>query len=393
MTGTPACDNMAPVQRTRPYANDFGPFDGRIWLNTAHQGPLPRIASEAAMVALEEKTRPHLLRDESFFAVPKRLRAALGKLIGVHPDDIILANSTTYGLDLLANAIPWQSGDEVLLVDGDFPADVFPWLLLGTKGVSVRFIKPQEMWLKPQDVAQAISSRTRLLCATWVNSFNGFAIDMAAIGRVCRDNNVIFVLNASQALGARVLDLRNEPVDAITCCGYKWLCGPYATGFCWLSSTLRESLIPLHAYWLAMQAGKPLNQMRDYSLRGDLGARTWDVFCPANFLNFVPWTAAVEYLLQAGPERVAAYDQALVTQLLATLHEDHFELVSPRTEPHRSTLIVLRPRRHQDVEAWQRRLLQSGLDVAVREGNLRISPHLHNTSEDIAKLSEALSMN
>jgi hypothetical protein len=51
-----------------------------------------------------------------------------------------------------------------------------------------------------------------------------------------------------------------------------------------------------HAYWLAMQAAKPVDQMRDYSLRNDLGARAWDVFCTANFFNFVPWVAAIEYL-------------------------------------------------------------------------------------------------
>jgi len=77
------------------YAKDFGPFDGHHWMNTAHQGALPRAAVDAARSALEEKVRPHLLRDEDFFEVPRRLRGALGKLIGAAPDDIILGNSTT----------------------------------------------------------------------------------------------------------------------------------------------------------------------------------------------------------------------------------------------------------------------------------------------------------
>ena len=61
------------------YAEDFGPFDGRVWMNTAHQGPLPRIAIEAARATLEQKARPHLLRDEDFFDVPKRLRVGAGQ--------------------------------------------------------------------------------------------------------------------------------------------------------------------------------------------------------------------------------------------------------------------------------------------------------------------------
>jgi selenocysteine lyase/cysteine desulfurase len=91
------------VDSNSPYVKDFGPFHGRVWLNTAHQGPLPRVAIEAARVALEQKAAPYQLRDEDFFEVPRRLRAALGKLIGAPSDEIILGNSTTYGLDLLAN--------------------------------------------------------------------------------------------------------------------------------------------------------------------------------------------------------------------------------------------------------------------------------------------------
>jgi len=128
-----------------------------------------------------------------------------------------------------------------------------------------------------------------LFCTSWVNSFTGCTIDVVGIGQICRNNRVIFVLNAAQGLGARVLDVRASAVDAVTCRGFKWLCGPYATGFCWLVPTLRESLTPRHAYWLTMQAGKSLDNMRDYSLRTDLGARAWDVFCTANFFNFVPW--------------------------------------------------------------------------------------------------------
>jgi cysteine desulfurase/selenocysteine lyase len=134
-------ETIAFVDSNSPYGEDFGPFDGRVWFNTAHQGPLPRVTIAAARVALEQKARPYLLQDEDFFEVPRKLRVALGKLVGAPSDDIILGNSTTYGLDLLANGMQWQSGDEVLVVDRDFPADVLPWLMLRDRGVVVRFIE------------------------------------------------------------------------------------------------------------------------------------------------------------------------------------------------------------------------------------------------------------
>jgi selenocysteine lyase/cysteine desulfurase len=102
------------------YAEQFGPFHGRCWFNTAHQGPMPNPAVQKAREAIEQRIRPHEIRDTDFFQVPELLREALGKLINVSPEEVVLGNSTTYGLDLLANGIPWKAGDEVLVVKGDF---------------------------------------------------------------------------------------------------------------------------------------------------------------------------------------------------------------------------------------------------------------------------------
>jgi selenocysteine lyase/cysteine desulfurase len=94
---------------------------------------------------------------------------------------------------------------------------------------------------------------------TWVDSFTGRALDLDAIGTACRDHGVLLVANASQALGTRSLDVTTTTVDAVVSCGYKWLCGPYGTGFTWLDRDLLDRLRPQQAYWLAMQAGRTLD--------------------------------------------------------------------------------------------------------------------------------------
>src|SRR5687768_15587856 len=111
----------------RVFGEDFESFDGRIWMNCAHQGPLPKVAVDAAQRAIAEKAAPHRIPDESFDEVPARLRETLGKLVGRPRDEVVLGNSTSYGIHLLANGIPWRKGDEILLVHGDFPANILPW--------------------------------------------------------------------------------------------------------------------------------------------------------------------------------------------------------------------------------------------------------------------------
>ena len=123
------------------------------------------------------------------------------------------------------------------------------------------------------------------------------------------------MLNASQGLGARCLDLSETEVDAIVCCGYKWLLGPYGTGFAWVRPALRDRLQPPHAYWLPNVWGRD-GGMASYALRDDLGARAFDLFDTANFLNFVPWTATLEYLIAAKPETITHHNEALIGRLV-----------------------------------------------------------------------------
>jgi selenocysteine lyase/cysteine desulfurase len=373
------------------YAADFGPFDGRVWLNAAHQGPLPRVAAEAARRAIADKVAPRRLDDEAFLEVPHRLRVLLARLIDADADDIILGNSASYGLDLLARGLRWAPGDEILFVDGDFPATVFPWRVLERDGVVLRFLSASTGDAPEADeLAAALSPRTRIVCTSWVNSFTGHAIDADAIGRVCRAAGVLFVLNASQALGARALDVSATVVDAVTCCGYKWLLGPYGTGFCWVAPALREQLVPPHAYWLPNVWGGP-SGMRHYEPRAGLGARAYDVFCPASFLNVAPWSAAIEYLLAAGPATVEEYTQTLVERLVASIDHDRFALVSPGAGARRSTVIVVRPAGpHLDADLVHAALSDAGVDAAVRDGMVRLSPHLYNTAEDIDRAALAL---
>ncbi len=97
---------MTDTATLRPLLNragDFAPFEGRVWLNCAHQAPLPRCAAEAAREAVSWKERPWELTTARFTGVPQRLREALARLIGAASRDVILANSASYGLHLLAN--------------------------------------------------------------------------------------------------------------------------------------------------------------------------------------------------------------------------------------------------------------------------------------------------
>jgi len=371
------------------YVKDFGPFENAIWLNCAHQGALPRVAAIEAEEAIAWKRAPWNLTTERFSFVPQRLRQAIGRLIGAPADEVILGNSASYGLHLLANGMRWQDGDEILLMQGDFPSDILPWLALEQRGVRVRLIRPEGPVLQPEELLGNITTSTKLLCLTLVHSLSGFVVDAEALGTICRRHGITFVLNVSQALGVRRISVANMPVDAITSVGFKWLCGPYGTGFCWIKPELLASLNYNQAYWLAMQTADDLAKEPNIpALRSDLGARRYDVFGTANFFNFKPWAAAIEYLLSQGLENIEAYSNQLVTRLIEGVDAERYDIHSPRSGAERSTLVFISHKQPERNSQIHEELRRRRIFIAQRAGKLRLAPHLYNTQ---AEIDEALS--
>ena len=368
---------------SQPLSDEFDGLAGRAWLNCAHQGPLPRRAVEAAEASIERKRSPWLMEPEQWAQVPRRLRAAIAPLIGARAEDVVLANSASYGLELLARTLPLEAGDEVLLVDGDFPATIYPWLPLRERGIAVRLL-PADKPLTAELLEAELSPRTRVFCTSWVFSFSGVAVDVAALGEVCAARGTRFVVNATQAVGARRLALGTLPIDALVCSGFKWLCGPYGTGFLWLSPALREELTYRPAYWLTHQQALAggIERTPSYEL-ADVGAAAYDIPDTANFIHFEAWAASLELLAKLGIGAIEAHDQELVQRLVEGIAESPLDLLSPREGSERSTLVFAsHPDGDRNTELFGA-LRDSGVDVAMRAGALRFSPHLYNGSEDV----------
>jgi selenocysteine lyase/cysteine desulfurase len=349
------------------------------------------VAADAAREAIAMKAAPFRMVEAGLFQdVPRRLREALGRLIGVEADDVILGNSTSYGLSLLVRGVDWQPGDEVLVVEGDFPATVFPWLVLERLGVTVRRMTPATGMVTPADLERELRPATRVFCTTWVHSFRGHAIYVPPLSAACRANGTLFALNASQGMGARAFDAPASGVDLVTSCGFKYLCGPYGTGFSWIRPEVRAGLHMPKGYWLANLTAEDLAGRFTAELRPDIGARAFDVSGTANFFNAMTWTASVEYLVRQGIDRIADWDQALASRLVEGLAAGGWTLVSPASGAARTTLTVLHGASDDQTSRGVAALRDRGIFAAMRRGNIRISPHLYNTTDEIDAALAAL---
>jgi cysteine desulfurase / selenocysteine lyase len=374
----------------RDYSCDFSLTPGHVWLNAASEGPIPNVSAAALQEAIGWKLSPHQLTIPKFQQIPIELKQSLADFINVPADEIILGNSATYGLHLLANGLSLGAGDEVVLMRNDFPTDILPWLHLKNKGVMVQQIKAAEEVLTFKEVKDALTSKTKVVCLPYVHTFSGRVLDIVAIGDLCRQRGILFVVNMSQAVGAFEVNMAGLPVDAIVCAGYKWLLGPYSTGFCWIKKAVRESLNYPQAYWISLMDEQSLSSTGEIVLKEDKSARRYDVFATANFFNYVPWQASIKYLSGIGIKEIAHHNGLLVDQIVDGIKNTEFKCISPTESYQRTNIVVFSFKDGTENGSIFEFLKGQGFYVALWKGKLRVSPHIYNTQDDIKRFLCAL---
>lgn len=373
-------------------ASDFDLADDRVWLNAAHQGPLPRAAAESVAEMVRWKLRPHHLQaHDAFTGLPEDLRMSLAGLVDAEGSQVVLANSASYSLHVMANGLGLDEGDEVVIAANDFPSDILPWVHRRRRsGIIIRSIEPAGEVPSADEVASVVTERTRVVCLSWVHSFSGQLLDLEAIGQVCRGADALFVLNGSQGVGAIPISVNDLPLDALISVGFKWLCGPYGTGFAWFGPRALERIRPTKLYWL--------NTLSTEDLEGtdlDLDHVTadppgcFDIFGTANFFNLAGLLASVELVRRLGVEHIYEHNLALASQLTEQLSRDRYEVMSRGHLDRLSSILFLRPIT-EPLQTVASRLADARIDVAVRAGMLRLSPHFYNTPRDVGRTLEAL---
>jgi len=365
-------------------------FEDKIWLNAASEGPLPIVSGDALKESIVWKSLPYQLDIPKFVSVPVKLKDTIARFINVNRKDVILANSASYGLHLLANGLKWNEGDEILLMQNDFPTDILPWLALKEQGVVVKQIAPKDKVLTPEELQENVTERTKLFCISHVHTFSGITLNVQSFANICRENHVHFVLNISQSAGTMPIDVEQLKVDAIVCAGYKWLLGPYGTGFAWILPELRKQLTLNRSYWVSALSEEELQSEDVINPKELQTARKLDIFGTANFFNFVPFRTSLEYLLDIGIDNIKQYHDQLIDHFLREMEPLPFTIISPLNGPSRSSLVVITHNDASKNESIHQELQSQGIYTALWKGNTRVSAHIYNSEVDLDKLVNEL---
>jgi selenocysteine lyase/cysteine desulfurase len=295
----------------------------------------------------------------------EQARVALAEEFGAAAENVSFLASTGEALNAIARAVPWQPGDEVLVLADDFPSVILPWSRIDP---SVHLVRAEPL---PGDdrlggLLAAITERTRLVAVSHVNSSTGTRIDLAALGAACARAGALLVCDGAQAAGCIPVDV--GPVDFYVATGYKWL---------------------LAGFGIALVIAKPAALA---GLRPTLLGHGNEP--PAARLPYGHQNAPGVCALRAGAEvrrrlgYPAVHDRIAV--LVRRIHEQAASLgLPPVADLERSGPIVSLSG-FGDADAAVSRLDAAGIAVAQRDGYVRISPSFYTTDHDVDALLHAL---
>ena len=362
-------------------------IEDATYLNAAAQGPLPRVSVQAAAQAIEWKKFPHTMPESLYMELPNRVRASVAKLIGGHAEEIAVTTGTTSGLAAVAAGLHWKPGDEVLVARGEFPAHFTVWQPMHEAGlIKLIVVEPRGRFLTADDFLDRITSRTRLVSASLVRFDDGALLDAAKVAQACHSAGALLLLDAAQCAGAIPIDIHALGADFLTASAYKWLLSPYGTGFFWAREELIEQMRVGPFYWLALEDATKFHALSSGTFRLAKGARRWDSPETASPFNLAPMDASLDLLLRIGVETVWEHTRRLITMMIERLPRDRCVLASPASADARGSYACIAARTAEKTTELFERLRAAKVVVSLREGALRISPHLYNSERDIDRL-------
>lgn len=363
------------------------------WLFLNHAGvcPLPRVAGEALRIYAQQAEAGAYL-GATWYHDLEKLRQETASLINAHRDEIAFVKNTSEGISIVARGIEWQWGDRIVTTNVEYPANVYPWMdLVRTRAVKLAMVEEVSdngvRRVPTEKILEAASNlRTRLVSLSHVQFASAQRMDLSAIGKFCREREILFCVDAIQTLGVLPVDVKEMNIDYLSADGHKWLLGPEGAGVFYCRRELLEHTRPLMLGWLnvvnAMEYGS-----YDYTLKSDAGRFECGTY---NIPGLLGLYASMKLLQSIGVPAIMDRLKHLSDRLVRGLSNKGYSVISPRSRDEWSGSVCFTSPVHNQAQIVSTLRKEHRIEIALRESRLRASPHFYNTEQEIDRFLSVL---
>ncbi|HJY63402.1 MAG TPA: aminotransferase class V-fold PLP-dependent enzyme [Ignavibacteria bacterium] len=366
------------------------PFlDKFIYFDAAHYTPYPkRVAAKLNEYIHTFSTEYNNL---SIFNIrmARELRETFGKVINAPAEDIIITSNTTHGINIFAHGVLLKPGNNrVALLDSEFPAVVYPWMNQERLGrVNLMLIPSYKGYANEAMIRRILLDyKINVFSISYVQ-FLGYRHNIKSIAEFCRKNNILLVVDAIQATGVCPVNVQEMAIDYLCTGNQKWMMSPAGLGFTYISKKYREFVIPTYVGTTSIKYD--FENFLDYKLDFNDDGSAYEN-STLNTLAMIGTNEALKFFLELGIENIFSHILEIQDRLIEMLDKSKYKIESEMTKKNRSNILIFS---HVDPslnKSIQKSLEEKNIYIALREGLLRISPHIFNNFQDVETLANEL---
>lgn len=365
--------------------------DGDIYFNIAREG-LPPLCVQTAVEEYNKACyRTKGTKGTVAYAdLAPSVAGEFAKLIGAKQEEIAIVKNTTEGISIFANGYGFKPDDEVIISAQEFPSCLFPFINMSEKGrLKAVVIEDFEPEITVESIFSRVTDKTKAVVISAVQYSTGFFADLKEIGRRCKEQNILFVVDAIQAMGRMKVDVNECNIDYLATGGHKALLGVHGVGFVFC----RENLIPeIKPPYAARQS----TFLGGNDLPSDFTKIDWHKTATRlesgvnNHFAMCAFSSSLGFINELGIENIQKHVMELEDILRTRISSISEKVLTFSSPVHNSGILCIdypKEMAEGDVIA---KLEEKDIFATVRNGYIRVAIGLHNTIEEIELVANVI---
>ncbi|MDE1816052.1 MAG: aminotransferase class V-fold PLP-dependent enzyme [Thaumarchaeota archaeon] len=373
------------------FSQEF-PYKDRIYLNNASTARMPKTSIHAMndfLSRYNEYGPDSELSDNYVKERLNNLRKAISQLIKCRHEEVVLTQSVTDGINIVANGIKFKPKCNIITrgSNHEHPANHYAWVRVGKK-VEIRDMPIDETGYFEFDLLKkAVDNDTQLVVLSHALFNTGAILPVEEIGEYLAQKNIPYFIDAAQTVGCiDNVDVNKIRCDFMSFNGSKWLCGPMGMGIFFCKKESSEMIEPLQVGGESAIFHDNKLAYKEMPARFQAGFRNW--------VGVAGLEASVNYLLKIGIDKIRNQNVKLANLMRDELSKiPGITLLGPQEDKKRTSIVSFTIQ-DKKPEVVVKRLEEANMILAVREifskKIIRASPHFFNTESEILRVVDAL---
>ena len=360
-----------------------------VYLDSAHYSPYSTETRKRLFEFINKFTETNYNLSIFHNEIAISLKEKISRLINSSPEDIILTSSTTHGLNIFTNGISTDVCKNAAYADSEFPSVVYSWMNQGKlRGIKNFLIPSKNGRIELSDVEKVISENKIDVLTVSSVEFLGFKNDLDALREITNKYNAMLVVDAIQSIGAVPMDVKKHDIDFLAAGSQKWMMSPAGVGFAYIKNSIKKHVNP--TYVSTMSIDYDFTNFLDYKFNLKDSGVAYENSTP-NTLGMIGLESSLDLFLSLGVENIFKHITSLLDRFIDGISSyKNFYVESDMSDLHRSNILIFSHNDRSRNAAIQKELEEENIFIAIREGYLRVSPHLFNDEGDIEKMLKSL---